>query len=199
MENIKIEFELPSWLMDLQDLPEMSDDADRMAFAIRLARRNIEMRTGGPFGAAIFESVTGRLVAPGINLVESSNCSMLHAEVVAIMLAQRRIGTYDLGCAGMRKFELVSSVEPCAMCLGAVQWSGISRLICGARGEDAESIGFDEGYKGEGWVDALLLRGIEVVRDIGRKDAIDVLNTYKEMGGTIYNGKRNPLVILPPT
>ena len=41
--------------------------------------------------------------------------------------------------------EMVASTQPCAMCLGATPWSGIRRLVCGARDEDAEEIGFDEG------------------------------------------------------
>jgi tRNA(Arg) A34 adenosine deaminase TadA len=49
---------------------------------------------------------------------------------------------------------MVVSTEPCALCLGAIPWSGIRRLVCGARDEDARSIGFDEGEKVPYWIGA---------------------------------------------
>ena len=58
-----------------------------MRLAIELSRLNIQHGTGGPFGAAIFERETGRLLAPGVNLVTSLDCSVFHAEMVAIMVA----------------------------------------------------------------------------------------------------------------
>ena len=90
-----------------------------MRFVIELARQNIEHRTGGPFGAAIFETTSGKLLAPGVNLVEPAHCSIAHAEMVAIALAQQTRGSYDLGREGTI-CELVTSTEPCAMCLGAI-------------------------------------------------------------------------------
>jgi tRNA(Arg) A34 adenosine deaminase TadA len=76
------------------------------------------------------------------------------------------------------------------MCLGAVTWSGIRRLVCGARGSDAEEIGFDEGEKPANWVDALERRGIAVLRDIRREQAAMVLKEYCAAGGVIYNPRR---------
>ena len=63
--------------------------------------------------------------------------------------------SHDLGANGFPIHELVTSCEPCSMCLGAITWSGIRGLACGARGSDAESIGFDEGPKPENWETAL--------------------------------------------
>jgi len=62
---------------------------DRMRFVIELARLNIEHKSGGPFGAGIFERKSGRLIAVGVNQVELSNCSIAHAEMLAISLAQK--------------------------------------------------------------------------------------------------------------
>jgi tRNA(Arg) A34 adenosine deaminase TadA len=73
------------------------------------------------------------------------------------------------------------------MCLGAVPWSGVSRLICGARDEDARRIGFDEGSKPTNWIGELEQRGIVVVRDVLRQKAVKVLEEYKASGGPIYN------------
>lgn len=160
-----------------------------MRFVIDLARRNIERRTGGPFAAAIFETDGGRLVAAGVNLVEGSNCSIAHAEMLAIALAQQSIGHYDLARDGVMR-ELVTSTEPCAMCLGAIPWSGVQRVVCGARGEDACAVGFDEGAKPTDWIGALRSRGIEVVPDLLRRAAQAVLQDYRDSGGTIYNARQ---------
>jgi tRNA(Arg) A34 adenosine deaminase TadA len=134
----------------------------------------------------VFDS-DGKLISLGVNIVEASNCSVLHAEIVAIALAQKALGRYDLSDGGKEHYELAASTEPCAMCFGAVPWSGVSRLVCGARDEDARSIGFDEGPKSTNWVEALEKRGITVVRDVLREEAAAVLREYGEGGGTIYN------------
>jgi tRNA(Arg) A34 adenosine deaminase TadA len=160
---------------------------DRMALVIRLARENVRQGTGGPFGAAVFDIATGRLIAPGVNRVLSLGCSICHAEMMAIAAAQQRIGNFDLGLAGPAGAELVASTEPCAMCFGAVPWSGVRRLVCGARDEDARAIGFDEGPKLADWAGALAARGIAVVRDVLRDEAAAVLREYAESGGVIYN------------
>ncbi len=186
-----ISVRLPGWVSELlagreEIYPTIED---RMRLAIELSRLNLRHGTGGPFGAAVFESASGRLLAPGVNLVTSLNCSVLHAEVVAIMVAQRSVGDFDLGGGERPPYELVASTEPCAMCLGAIPWSGVRRLICGARAEDAEAIGFDEGMKPEGWTTSLEERGIAVVRDVLRDEAAAVLREYAERGGEIHNGR----------
>jgi tRNA(Arg) A34 adenosine deaminase TadA len=162
---------------------------DRMMFAIDLSRRNVR-QGGGPFAAAIFSVEDGSLLAAGVNMVLTGGCSVLHAEVVAIMAGQKKIGNYDLSISDSAHYELVSSTEPCAMCLGAITWSGIRRLVCGARGSDAEAAGFDEGEKPPNWAAALERRGISVVRDCCREPAAGVLREYQVAGGIIYNPRR---------
>lgn len=157
-----------------------------MRFAIALSRKNLEHQTGGPFGAAIFNE-EGRLLSPGVNLVLSTNCSILHAEITAMAVAQKMLGRYDLGDGGQASYALYASTEPCAMCFGAIPWSGVNQLVCGARDEDARRIGFDEGPKMPGWVDALEKRKINVIRDVLRREAVLVLNDYAASGGVIYN------------
>jgi tRNA(Arg) A34 adenosine deaminase TadA len=178
---------LPPWLREtmLRENRAFPSTESRMQFAIELARQNVEHRTGGPFGAAVFESDSGRVVSAGVNLVEASNCSMAHAEMIAIALAQQAVGHYDLGAVGA--YELATSVEPCAMCLGAIPWSGLRRVVCGAHGEDAAAIGFDEGAKPADWVGALRTRGVDVVRDVLRDEARAILQQYAQAGGLIYN------------
>lgn len=188
MDQNQIVVELPAWVdVELDRFTDSLDTVERrMALVLTLARKTIEHKTGGPFGAGIFEAQTGRLVSAGVNLVTSSNCSLAHAEMVAIGLAQQRLGTYDLS-QGETGYELVTSTEPCAMCLGAIPWSGVRRVVCGARGQDACAIGFDEGAKPSDWIQSLQRRGIEVVCDVLGDNARAVLQQYLTEGGPIYN------------
>jgi tRNA(Arg) A34 adenosine deaminase TadA len=182
--------QLPPWVNDIlseQGLIYPTVE-ERMALAITLAANNIK-NNGGPFGAAVFERESGRLVAPGINLVLQTNCSVVHAEIVAIMLTQQQLANFDLSAEGFPDYELVSTTEPCAMCLGAITWSGISSLVCGARDEDARSIGFDEGDKPENRFAKLKSRAISVTLDVLRDEAKAVLQQYIDEGGIIYNGR----------
>ena len=182
---------LPPWVGELLDEDRTYPTAEeRMGLAVWLARENVRRGSGGPFGAAIFERETGRLLAPGVNLVVGSGCSVFHAEVVAIMVAQKALGSFDLGDASVPAHELVTSTEPYAMCLGAVPWSGVRGLVCGARDEDARAVGFDEGAKMEAWIPALEERGIAVTRDVLRDEAAAVLREYAALGGEIYNSRR---------
>ena len=88
---------MPSWIADLSPTGAASlSERERMSLAISLASRNVERGGGGPFGAAIFGRYSGKFVSAGVNLVVQENCSVFHAEIVAIMLAQKRLGTFDL-------------------------------------------------------------------------------------------------------
>jgi len=193
LRNAEFVLTLPRWLQDWPAHEErrFASVEARMQFVIELARANIEHRTGGPFGAAVFEAGSGLLISVGVNLVESARCSIAHAEMIAIALAQQAVKNYDLG-AGGRGHELVTSTEPCAMCLGAIPWSGVRRVVCGAHGEDAAAIGFEEGAKPPDWVGELQKRHVEVVRDVRREEAQAVLRQYAQTGGLIYNpGQRS--------
>ena len=183
--------QVPVWVEDFlaQSGLAHASVVARMRLAIELSRRNMA-HGGGPFGACVFETASGRLLAPGVNLVVSSRCSAAHAEMVAVSAAQQVVGGYDLGGPGRPACELVTSTEPCAMCLGAVPWCGVRRLVCGAREEDARQIGFDEGDKPADWVQSLERRGIAVVRDVCRDEAAAVLRQYAAQGGLIYNARQ---------
>lgn len=183
-----IQFHLPDWLSNYTaQCDTIKDIFNRMNFVIEASRLNITKKTGGPFAAAIFEIESGKLVSLGVNLVTSHNLSILHAEMVAISLAQQKLSMNNLGSKKSTKYELVTSTEPCAMCLGAIPWSGVSRVVTGASDADARSIGFDEGCKPENWADALLNRNIDLVQNVKREDAKKVLVSYQQTGGEIYN------------
>ena len=158
-----------------------------MDFVISLSITNIEQGTGGPFGAAVFDMDTHELISIGINLVVPSNCSVNHAEMVALTLAQQSLNSFTLSGKNLPRCELVSSCEPCAMCFGAIPWSGIKHLSCGATAADAEAIGFDEGPKHPNWIEELENRGIQVITEVKREQAALVLQSYKNNNGAIYN------------
>lgn len=178
---------LPAWVDDvLARHPRRIDDVeDRMRLVVDVAAEQVRQRTGGPFAAAVFDESTGDLLSVGMNMVVASCACIAHAEAVALSLAGRRIGSYDL--SGVPA-TLVSTTEPCAMCLGAIPWSGVSTVVCGASDEDARAIGFDEGDKPDGWVEVLRRRGIDVRCGVLRDEAAAVLRDYAAQGGPIYNG-----------
>jgi tRNA(Arg) A34 adenosine deaminase TadA len=181
----------PDWLLLAEGevvMPLVSIE-ERMNWVLSLGSANIEEKNngqGGPFAAAVFDVEDHRLIAAGVNLVMPLGCSVLHAEIVALMRAQHQLGVHRLDLIEGRRFELVSSTEPCAMCLGAIPWAGISQLVCGARDEDARAIGFDEGDKPERWSQKLQQRGITVHKDICRAEAVQLLRDYQAGQGKLY-------------
>lgn len=178
----------PAWVGDVVEWGRAyTTDEERMALAIRLAHENVTRGTGGPFGAAVFRGDTGRLVSVGVNDVVGGNNAILHAEVVAIALAGCAVGSYTLSGPDLPPHELVTSCEPCAMCLGAIFWSGVRRVTIGASRDDAIAIGFDEGPVFAESYRYMESRGITFVRGILRDRASDVLRRYVAGGGRIYN------------
>jgi len=183
----ELSFVLPRWATGpLEGLGPLPDPHARMAVVLQLAEATVANSSGGPFAAAIFTVGDGRVIAAGVNLVLATRAPVAHAEIVAIALAGSRLGTHDLARAG--PIELVTSCEPCAMCMGALPWAGVSRVVCGARDEDARAVGFDEGDKHPDWPERLRARGIEVVRDVRREEAAEIMRRYAAAGGVIYNG-----------
>ena len=182
----QVHLTLPPWVheLDLEGRLYADDDA-RIALAIELARRNVEHRTGGPFGAALFND-GGRLLGVGVNRVIEQNCSVAHAEMMAIMTAQARLARYRLNGDGLRVL-LATSSQPCCQCYGATIWAGVDALLIGARSEDVMRLtAFDEGPLPTDWTGELTRRGIAVRRDLQREAACAVLAAYAARGGAIY-------------
>ena len=185
----KVEIEYPEWVDSVAkwDTPYESSE-DKMRLAITVSRVNIDRGSGGPFGAAIFEMGTGRLVAVGMNSVVRYNNCTLHGEMVAFMMAQQRVGSFTLNAPALPAHELYTSCEPCAMCLGATLWSGVRRVVYGAAREDASRLNFEEGPVFPESYHYLEARGIEIVRNVLRDEARAVLDAYRAKSGKIYNG-----------
>jgi tRNA(Arg) A34 adenosine deaminase TadA len=177
---------LPPWASQFAREHRSYDSPEaRMGLAVEVARRNVATDSGGPFGAAVFESASGRLVSVGMNMVVASNNSFLHAEIVALMCAQQAVGSYTLRAPA---HELYTSCAPCAMCLGAVLWSGVTTLVSGAAREDAMEIGFEEGPVFDASYEYLVARGINCQAGVLREEARAVLQVYRARNAVIYNG-----------
>jgi tRNA(Arg) A34 adenosine deaminase TadA len=188
MNVVATQFELclPAWLREsvAKSVPTLSSVEDRMRYVVGLAQRNVEQNTGGPFGAAVFDLDSKTLASVGVNLVVSSGLSIAHAEIMALSLYQRNCHTFDLS---KQRLQLVTSAEPCSMCLGAIHWAGVRSIVCAARDSDVRDIGFDEGHKPQNWADDFAQKGMEVLCDVEREAAIQVLRQYQSRGGQIYN------------
>ncbi|MCR6663054.1 MAG: nucleoside deaminase [Luteimonas sp.] len=187
----QVHLTLPAWVHDAVDASRSYDsDDDKVALAIDLSRRNVEARSGGPFGAAVF-GPDDRIVAVGVNRVLPHSCSVAHAETMAYMLAQQRTQrarlNRDADDMPVGPYVLATSSQPCCQCYGATVWAGIDRLLIGARAEDVEALTpFDEGPLPADWAGELERRGIAVVRDIQRNAAREVLRAYGESEGGKY-------------
>ena len=189
MPSLEVRVGYPAWVAQVVDWERSyASDEDRMRLAIAMSRENVEHETGGPFGAAVFEAESGRLVAVGMNSVVRLNNCTLHGEMMAFMMAQQRLGSFTLGAAGMPAHELFTSCEPCAMCLGATLWSGVKRIVCAAGRDDATKLNFEEGPVFPASYQYLSDRGISVERGVMRREAAAVIEQYRLKSGKIYNG-----------
>jgi tRNA(Arg) A34 adenosine deaminase TadA len=184
---------LPEWVLaEVADVPgSLDSDEDRMRLVNRLASRNHQEGTGGPFAAVVVESGTGRVQSVGVNLVLAGGLSSLHAEVVALSLAQVGEGTWDLGAADRPASELVVNWRPCVMCYGAAMWSGVRRLVIAGDGPEVEQLtGFDEGPMRDDWSEQFARRGIEVTSDVLREEAVEVFRAYgRRTDAVVYNAR----------
>jgi len=187
---------LPAWIDDeLADVPAaIADREGRMRLVHRLADRNWREGNGGPFAALVAERGTGRIVSVGVNVVLGSGVSSAHAEVVALGLAQTGLGGWDLGAAGLPAHELVVNWRPCIQCYGATMWSGVRGLVIAGAGPELEEITtFDEGPLGADWAEQFEARGIEVVSDVLRDEALKVFHGYRQAvdaeGLVVYNAR----------
>jgi tRNA(adenine34) deaminase len=108
---------------------------EAMAKAIELARVAAAASGDVPVGAIVLNAA-GEVIATGANQRELSHNPVAHAEVIAIQKAASAIGDWRLdGCT------LVVTLEPCAMCAGAIAQARIPRLVFGAWDEKAGAVG----------------------------------------------------------
>ena len=183
--------EFPDWLSQLVKPGDLfPTEKSRMQLAIQLSALQVQHGTGGPFGAAVMDLESGKVVGVGVNRVVPNNASIAHAEVVAWSCAQQYYATFDLGEARLPPLGLYTSSQPCIACWGGLFWTGLSKLVCGATKDDVEKLaGFHEGPVPVDWDRLLEKAGITVVKEVCRQEACDVLKQYGE-SGVIYNPSR---------
>lgn len=190
--SLSFTLHLPDWAQpELAALPPtLPTVEDRMRAVVRFSRLNIQHGTGGPFAAGVFERDSGRLVVIGVNRVLDSGISSAHAEVMTLSLAQKMLGTHDLGADGLPVYQMVVNWLPCAMCFGATLWSGVRSLVIAGSGPELERItGFDEGPIHPEWRHELARRGIEVIEDVLRDEALAVYREFAASGALVYNAR----------
>lgn len=112
-------------------------DEDFTRQAVALAATSVA-QGGGPFGALVVRD--GVVLGRGNNCVTLHNDPTAHAEVQAIRDACQQVGDFSLDGA-----TLYASCEPCPMCLAAIYWARIGRIVYAASREEAAAAGFDDG------------------------------------------------------
>ena len=172
------EIRLPEWLAALPLPAAPVSDVACIRFAINAARENVARGTGGPFGAVIRADSTGEIVSVGVNVVPLTGNPVLHAETVAISLAASRLAGGAL--------TLFTSCEPCIMCLGALHWSGIPRIVSAALKADAEAVGFSEGAGTRELRAEMAARGVVFEDGLLREEGAEVLRAFVASGKAIY-------------
>lgn len=148
--------------------------------ALAEARKGVRAGHGGPFGAVVVRD--GRIIGRGHNTVLRDSDPTCHAEMNAIRRAARRQGEPHLvGCV------LVSTSEPCPMCLSAIYWAGIRTVYYCLSRRTAATFGFSDSRiygelrraAGRRSVRALPLPGL-----VGA--AAEVFRVWKRRGGKLY-------------
>ena len=190
---MNVTIDLPPWAVrENAHLPaSIKSVEERMRTVIRFSELNVQHQTGGPFAAGVFEKESGKPVLIGVNRVMPLGISSAHAEIVTLMLAQAKVGSFDLGADGLPEHQLVISAQPCAMCYGSIPWSGVRSVVIAASGSQVESLtGFDEGPVHPQWQSEYQRRGIEVIENVLAKEACEVLKAFAASGAQIYNGRQ---------
>jgi tRNA(Arg) A34 adenosine deaminase TadA len=142
-----------------------------MRRAIELSLDNVK-KGGGPFGAVIVRR--GEILAESCNLVTALNDPTAHAEINVIREAARRLENFDLsGCV------IYSSCEPCPMCLGAIYWARIDKVVFANTTSDAQKIGFADSLIYEEISRPPQERNIEF-RQLLREEALKAFKAWEE-------------------
>jgi guanine deaminase len=114
----------------------MEKDKKFLLRAIEIASDGIK-NGGGPFGAVITRD--DKMLSEAFNRVVLTHDPTAHAEVLAIRDASAKLGSHELN-----ECTLYTSCEPCPMCLGAIYWSGIRKVVYACDRTDAEEAGFSD-------------------------------------------------------
>ena len=121
----------------------MSNNKDNFFIteAVHLAIQSVA-DGGGPFGAIVVKD--NKIIGRGNNQVTLNNDPSAHAEITAIRDACKNINDFNL-----TDCTLFASCEPCPMCMSAIYWARINRVVYAATGKDAAKAGFDDTFIAE--------------------------------------------------
>ena len=154
----------------------MENNEKFMRLAIEKSLESVD-NGGGPFGAVVVKD--GEVVAVASNSVTLANDPTAHAEVNAIRMACKKLGTFDLsGC------EIYASCEPCPMCLASIYWARIGKLYYANTKVDADKIGFSDSFIYEEFAKPESERSIKVVKML-RNEAIKAFENWEKKGDKI--------------
>ena len=155
----------------MKDYKLTQADREFMQQAIELSKENV-LNGGGPFGAVIVRD--GEVIATGTNRVTANNDPTAHAEVNAIRSACAKEGTFKLeGCT------CYTSCEPCPMCLSALYWAGVERIVYGNTKDDAKAINFDDSFIYDEITKPYALRAIPC-QNLMREEALEGFRAWAE-------------------
>jgi tRNA(Arg) A34 adenosine deaminase TadA len=154
----------------------MHDEGKFLRRAVELAAESID-KGGGPFGAVITKD--GNIIAEGANMVVLSNDPTAHAEVSVIRKASVKLNTFNLSDC-----TLYTSCEPCPMCLGAIYWAGIKRVIYSSDRNRAAKAGFNDRFIYDEMTLEPGARKIEFIRMADEKSE-EVFRKWEQSGNKI--------------
>lgn len=153
-----------------------------MIMAIKQAQMTSALGVGGPFGAAIVNSKTGEIICVESNKVLADNDPTAHAEITAIRTACKILNTHDL-----TGYTIYATGYPCPMCMSAIIWANLDKVVYAGDVKDAEDIGFRDDFiydfiKNDCVNDNVL----KIKWDTNsRNDVVSLYRKYKE-GGEMY-------------
>ncbi|BBP46913.1 tRNA-specific adenosine deaminase [Thiosulfatimonas sediminis] len=143
-----------------------------LQMAVDLSVKAVTQDRGGPFGAVLV--CNNEWVASGQNQVLELNDPTAHAEMQAIRAASQKLARFDLSdCV------LYSSCQPCPMCLSAIYWARIPRLVYANSSEQVQAIGFDDAWIAENLGKSLALQPIQSQR-IPLETATEALQLWQQ-------------------
>lgn len=119
-------------------MEEINNDRALILRAVELAGMGVR-NGGGPFGAVIARN--GTIISEAYNRVVLNSDPTAHAEVLAIRQAASEAKNHDLADC-----TLYTSCEPCPMCLGAIYWAGLKKVVFASDRNDAEKAGFSDKF-----------------------------------------------------
>jgi guanine deaminase len=184
------------------DGPRAPDRRGFLEEATRLAVEAVEKGWGGPFGAVIVKD--GVVVGRGQNRVLLTGCPVYHAEITAIMDACHTLNPKALLGSGsgagttleliprepgspdpmperarmLKGCEIYVNAAPCPMCMSAIYWARLDRVVFGATLEDARQIGFDDAFQYEDFALPWSERRIPVTDGVDREAALKAFEVW---------------------